>query len=663
MQEKDIKKRGLQNENLPENSSVEKLRRSLYKRGQEVKERPRRVLLKNEEVKDAPLDWEHSDDEKRMQERIRQERKTKRKKVSMAATVWILFFTALLFFVGAMGFALYHFFGGNGAVSCNNIDIMMRAPSSSPSGKVVPFTVEVRNRNTVPLQNSYIIIEYGEGVRSAVDVNSLLPNKRERIGNFAIGETVRIPQEVILTGTEKTSRVISARLEYNIEGSSTLFQCEGFHTIVVGTSPVTFTVQGFEEASSGQVLTFTLKAISNSEETVRNVRVSAEYPFGFSFIDSDPKPHFEKNVWDIGDMAPQSEKIITFRGMIEAQGTEARVLRFALGEKDVNDESRIRIPFQNITHPLLISQPFLLLKGIVNGESQNTISINSGSTVSVLLEWENPLSYELYDVEIYADLPSGYIRKESVSVEKGRYNSSENKILWTPQTLENLAIVPSGAKGNVRFSFATTNPGDSVSSQNPILPLSFSVKARRVINQNTVAQELQNQSPKTLQFNTELTLNPYGLYQSGPFVNRGPRPPRAEQETTYTIVWEIENTTNPADSVIVSTTLPVFVKWLEEKNPSNADISYNSATRKVVWNVGSVSSHSGQTRTLPSVAFKVSLIPSITDIGSALPLTQKILVEGKDRFTQKNLKKEYSEITTVLQKEPHTVQNDGIVVK
>src|SRR5690606_36507934 len=80
------------------------------------------------------------------------------------------------------------------------------------------------------------------------------------------------------------------------------------------------------------------------------------------------------------------------------------------------------------------------------------------------------------------------------------------------------------------------------------------------------------------------------LHYSSPITNTGPMPPQVGQETTYTIRWNISNSTNVLNNATVRTVLPTGIVWKDVVVPQSERslMQYNTVTREIVWNAGTI---------------------------------------------------------------------------
>jgi hypothetical protein len=160
---------------------------------------------------------------------------------------------------------------------------------------------------------------------------------------------------------------------------------------------------------------------------------------------------------------------------------------------------------------------------------------------------------------------------------------------------------------------------------------------------------------------TDLQLIPKVLHYSGPIQNTGTLPLGVGKETTFTVVWQIANSTNTVNGVVVKTTLPTGITWNNVIAPSTAasNLVYNSVTREITWNVGDVPV--GQDA--KSIAFKLAITPSTSQINTVPKLTNDITLIGADSITKTPLSQTKRALDTHLVGDTSTVGADGKVVK
>jgi len=677
---------------MPEDSSVERLKRKLYKRNEEPKLRERREL--HEIEYDVHGDW--SDEEQSVGEGLptegqqapqeeqdpkavldalshgelpgeashenditpEQMEALKHKRV-MSRIIRIIFVASVLFFIFAAGLAGYFLIGGQNQVSCENIGISVSGPKSIASGKELNLSVEVENYNNIPIRSTVLELEYPEGARSAQDATHVLPTSREQIGTIDPGEKVRSTAQVILFGQEQTEQTIKARVTHGIDDSNATFTCEVPYPILISTAPVSLVVTGLEEISSGQELELTVSIASNAEEVVPGLRLVASYPYGFEFVSASPKPITEDNVWEVGDLAPGVERTLVLRGIVSGQGVEARTIRFELGSKDDVNNDEVDVVMQRVEHGLLISKPFLNLEVELDKKNESEVVAELGQVMNGLITWTNTVPYAIHDVEIDARFVGAMLNEPSVKGEDAYYRSIDQTLTWTPQTKEEFRVIEANATGLIPFNFSTNIPSTDSSVVDPTMQIEFEVRARRVSDEAEVQQTLTAQAQRTILYNTNIELDTYALYTIGPFTNTGPYPPKVDQRTTFTIIANVTNTTNNMDNVQLTAEVPIYVKWLNTISPSSEAVSYDPVTRRVTWNLGEVPHGTGFQTEARELAFQVELLPSISQEGKSPKLISDFVLEGVDQYTGDVLQREVRFVDTDLDRDPYLTDVSG----
>jgi hypothetical protein len=163
--------------------------------------------------------------------------------------------------------------------------------------------------------------------------------------------------------------------------------------------------------------------------------------------------------------------------------------------------------------------------------------------------------------------------------------------------------------------------------------------------------------------NSNISLVAKALYNDGSFKNTGVIPPKAEKTTTYTINWSISNTFNNTSNVTVSAVLPSYVKFINNINPQNEAVTYNDVSGEVVWNVGNIKTNTGYISAPRQVSFQVSLLPSLSQIGTVPILIGDSTLRATDVFTNAPLSSAVDALSTDIVGDSLYRYGQGVVVK
>lgn len=569
----------------------------------------------------------------------------KRQKIS-SLTVFVS--VALVFFIGSLAFGSFYFFGGKNIVSAENVGIEIQGPTSVGGGSELNLQITITNENNIALELVDMLIEYPEGTRSAENVKNPLPRYRESLGTIASGERVKRSVRAILFGEEQTQQLVKVVVEYRVAGSNAIFYSEKEYEVTLSSAPVSVSVRSFDEVISGQELVFDVVVNSNSTGDVENVVLQTEYPFGFELISSTPVPNRSNNMWEIGRLTSEERAVFRIVGKVTGQDNEERNFRFSVGVRDEQNVEELATTFVAITRSVTIKRPFISADIVLNGENKKEYIFESGQQIRTDLTWVNNLAQNVTDAEIELHISGDSIDEGTVSVQQGFYNSVTNTARWTKNTRGELASLNPSESGTVTLTFGTKNISAFPSLKNQEIILNVTVRGKRTSDTN-VPEEIVSTITKKIKIASNLSLVGQALHFSGPFSNSGLMPPKAEQETTYTILWTVTNSANHISGAKVVGTLPQYVRFVGTVSPNNESVTFNASTRVVTWNVGEVPQGVGNTVSPREVAFQIGLTPSLSQVGEAPVLVHTGSVRGFDQFTETSLVQSINDLTTKLQ--------------
>ena len=629
------------------NNSIERLKRGLYSRDNRARADRRSRHLKNESY-DVESEWSHEGEKSPEIKPI-----FFKEKRGMAFVTKFLI-VSILFFLIASGIAFYKFYWGSNTISANNIEISIVGPVSVSGGEKISLDIKVDNKNKTDLKAADLRVEYPEGSRAIDDLETELKRTRDSIGDIPQGESAAKRVEVILFGEEKTKKEIKVTVEYRISGSSAIFYKEKIYEVVISDSPVTVEVSGLKEVKADQSLDFSVTVVSNSSSPIRNLLLKAEYPFGFAFIDSSEKSlDPNNNLWSIGDLSPGQKKTVKIYGKLHGQDGEDKVLRFTTGIASEKDEKVIATPLVTSLAEVSIKKPFIGIQVALDGNTANEFVSKSSKLIRADVAWKNNLTIPVKDVEIQIRFKGDALNKLSVSAERGFYKSIDNTIIFDKTSISSLASIAPGESGNLSFSFGSLSSysGGSPLMTEPSISMDIVANGKRLEGDN-VPQEVLYSATKIVKIETDARLSSRALHWSGSFENTGSMPPKAENETTYTVVWTITNTSNEIKDAKVSATLPSYAKWLSKTDPGIENISFNSINSEVIWDAGDIEAGAGIDSPPREVVFQISFLPSLSQVGQAPIILNESILTGKDGFTSTSVGDTRPSLTTTLKTDP-----------
>ncbi|MCL5782098.1 MAG: hypothetical protein M1459_01930, partial [Patescibacteria group bacterium] len=558
-----------------------------------------------------------------------------------------IFIGSIIFCVAAVGLGAYLFFNGNNLISADNINISINGPVSIPGGTPVTFDIAVKNNNSVDLAMADLAVSFPSGATDPANPTNELGVKREFIGDIPAGGEIRRTVQAIIFGEENVEKSIEADLTYQIKDSSSSYTKKRIYSVLINSSPVNMSVSSFKEITSGQEFDLKVTIKSNSTNTLKNVLVSASYPFGYTFLNSDLKSLPDNATWRIGDIPAGAEKTIIIHGKLQGEDTDSRVFRFNVGAQNINNPNVIGTQFVSAEQDIVIQKPFMTVGLTVDNNDTGNFSVaHFNQPVRVELSWFNNLPSAVSDAQISVKLAGTAYDRSLVQTGDGYFKSSTDEIIWNQQTLKKLAAVGAGEGGSVNF---TVTPRDmSLAGKpvvNPTLSFTATVSGRRT-QETGVPESLTAAASRSVRISTAPSLSGAILRNVGPFNNTGPIPPKADEKSTYTVVWTIDNTNNSLDNVAVTATLPPYVSWLGNTSPDTEDVSYSTSTNSIAWNAGTVGTYTASNGTKKQLYFQVSVLPSVNQINNAPTIVNDATLNATDHFTGEKLTATQSYLTT-----------------
>lgn len=571
-----------------------------------------------------------------------------------------MFYISLIFSVCAALAAALIYFNGDNFISTKNLDIQIDGPVSVAAGDVADLEITIINKNNAPLDRLNLNIVYPDGTRNALNATENQADIKEKLEEIGPGEKITRNEKAIFLGKEGEVREIKVLVDYGVKGSNATFTKEKVFEITISGASVSVSVKKPDKVNSGEEFVTTVTVTSNSKEKLENVILRAEYPYGFGFRSSNPTSlDKDKSAWTLGTLAPSEKKTVTLKGTLLGEDGEERTFRYFVGVSE-GQGTKIDTNLFSQSTSVAIERPTIDLNIKLNGESNLEYVAPAGKSILTTISFKNNLTETLTNPVIEVRLSGAALDRNNITVQNGGfYNSSNNSIVWNQANSGNIQSLLPGDTGTVAFEFASLETL-GVGSANQKIDLTLTLSGRPQ-NLNTDAKVSLSRSVKIA---SEVSLSAKSLYSRGPFENKGPIPPQPEKETTYTITLNVSNTRNDIENVKVTGQLGGNVQWAESVSPENdSGLSYDEGTRTVTWSIGKLLSGSGFSSPGKEASFKVSLIPSLGQVGGVPVLLSNVTLTGSDSFTVSDLRITVPSVTTKISTDPKYVQGDEIVVK
>ncbi|MBX4215933.1 hypothetical protein KW797_03215 [Candidatus Parcubacteria bacterium] len=572
------------------------------------------------------------------------------------------FMVSAAFFVISALFAFYMLYGGGNILSNDKIGLAILGPAFTEGGNEFELEFDVRNGNAEGLEYAELVIEYPKGATLEGDKDTV--RLRKFLGALGAGESASEKAAIVLFGEEGSERTVKATLEYRVKGSNAIFLKEASYLVHIKSSPIVLSASAPEKVSSGQEFALAVDTVSNADKVVENLLIRVEYPAGFIFKSSTPKPTYGNNIWRLGDLTKGTKKTVTLHGTLQGENGGEYSFRTYVGAADAEDEQEIGVVYNSMLKSIVIDRPFLEAKLSLADQGGESATLSSNSTVSGTIELTNNLPNRVLDLGLEVRLIGATLDKNSVTANGGFWNSSEGVIVWTNETYGKFSFLDGGARDTLSFSFKLLPlfSANKVLFKNPEFTVQVAVRGRRVLENNLV-EDISASDTKALKVNSNVQFSSRTLYYDGQFTNTGGVPPKAERETTYTVNWTLLNSSNDLSNATVKTKLPSYMRWVGSVAPSSEGMTYNTETREISWELGRVKQGVGVESAPRQVSFQIGLTPSLSQVGTQVSLTGDIVVTALDAWSGGTVSLVRSALTTRLVGDSGAKPGDDIIVK
>lgn len=623
---------------------IEDIKRKLYERGFSSELHHKEGVL-HAVPHDVPNTWEGSEGNT-----------LKSTHVSIAKKFFI---GAVLFFIGAIFFGVYMYMSGTRTVSSDNIEINILGNAFTEGGEELPLQIEIINHNNAALELANMVIEYPKGAStSAVETpDSLIRLPKENIGTIPAGGRVEKAKKVTLYGDQNTVRNVKVILEYHPAGSNAIFTKEKIYPVTINSSPITLSVDGPIQTTSGQEITLNITATLNTTLPEGDTMLSVAYPNGFKFTNAVPQPVFGNSVWNLNALAVGKPISIAIKGTMNGQNGDEQAFHVYVGTTKGMNKSVVDVVYNSLLHTVSLQKPFLQATILLDGANLDTYSTSGGRMIRGQVLWANNLQSTILDGEVSVTFSGNIFDKESVVPEEGFYDSVNNRIVWNRNTTPEFATLAPGATGYLNFEFTPASViGSNQTIRDPQVVLDVSIKGRESTSGSTIS-EINNFAKKIVRLASDFQLVARANYASGEL------PPKAEKDTIYTIYWTLSNSINPVSQAEARAELPVYMDWVGMANGSKEAVTYDKLTRQIVWNIGTVRQNTGFGSNNREAAFNIKLRPSVSQVGSVPNIIKEVTLTGIDSFSNSGLRSVKQSLSTRLENDSNFQNGDEKVIR
>lgn len=606
-------------------SSVKKLEKKLYSKQNTIELGSRKHFSQADS--DIQRDWI---DTQETAPKAPEEPVKKRKPMTGFTKLLLL---AIGFFLVSMAGAFAVFSLGQNTSSYDRVNLSVLGPNAIPGGEVLSYDVIIQNDNEVDIVLTDIIVTYPNSSFDPQQDGVALTKEIRSVDTVARGTSHTEKFQTVFFGDQGDVQDIKITYEYRVPDSNAILFKERIYQVQLESSPVSLVVDAPQESLSGEDIEISVEIISNSNQTIDDLFLQIDYPFGFKLSESDPTPEENQdNLFRLGTLEVGETRIIKLIGTISGQDDEQRVFRYRMGLFD-EQAGQISNTLQQIESIIAIQKPPVTLALKINGTIQDRHVFDPDETVDVVLEYLTNLASRIDDAVITAKVTGSAFSEQTISTD-GFYDSAQDTIVWQKTDIPELAAIEAGARSDVQARwrlFSTEQMAGRV--VDPFVSIEYQLTGSTFDFENN-EKPVVSKGTARIVVPTEMSFASRVVHSLGQFENTTPIQLTADQESTYTVVWQILNSTSQVENAQVEATLPPYVQFVQAEEKAGHTITYDEQARKITWSVQEVAAGAGYGTTAPEITFQVAVTPSVSQVGSNIAITQDQVMRGFDTFAE-----------------------------
>ena len=546
-------------------------------------------------------------------------KKSKKQKINKKSKIkaWHLMPLSLL----ALIIAAVFIWLGRGDFSTRNVDLEIEGPGQVENGKAEDYKLVISNNSDKALQDLNLTLE----TPSTIDVLEGLEDIRSGIDILPPGSKREIPFKIVVSSTSG-KEALNARLDYSPEGLSARFVETTSLDLIIGKLDVSIIFDLPQNVYADQDVRGSIIVVPHSDIETAPLFLRLDAPQGFGIREVSESFDFE-TVWRIGELKEGQTIKREFRGRLSSYEGEP-LFKVSLGKRD----GISFLPLHTAERSIGISESPLVLDQSVISPTRGFV--NPGDRATVRITYTNKANVPLEDALLRVSLPASLVDFSTIAASGGLVDSEARTIEWTQAQLSSLRFTDVEETGTVSFSFDVRSDIEpaNVQDTNKTINIATTLRSQKeslALNGSV----LQTDNTLSVKLSTSFNLEQNVYRQGGSFDNTGPHPPVANQLSTYTVRWTVENTTNAVRSGKVEAVLPDYALWQSNTSPTAEDVRYLSDTNTVVWEIGDVGVGAGFIYPERTVEFQIGLIPDAQDIQNGLNILEHTKLTGIDTFT------------------------------
>jgi uncharacterized repeat protein (TIGR01451 family) len=545
----------------------------------------------------------------------------------------------------ALGFYLY--FSRRSPFNESQVTFTIDAPGEITSGQLITYKVNYANNTKIGLIGAKIDFVFPPNAIAVKDGEiSTDTMDSADIGDVAAGAEGEKDFSAYVVGDKGNILTARATLSYQAQNFSSTFQTDASAPSTITTLAIPLTLVAPPSIISGQSVTYLLDYRNQSSQDFSDLQFVLKYPDGFKLSSASPQPTSGQDTWDLATLKQNDGARITIQGTLNGNPGDTKDISLILQKKITMPSGDTYVNFEETDATSLISSPFIGVSLKLNDTANYTAHL--GDSLNYTIDFSNNSNDDITGLVLTAKLDGQMFDLTSVN-SPAFFDSRTNTLTWDQSLIPALALLKSGQHGqasfkvNVKKSF--TDNGSSIASS--IIKVSAHLETPNVpsdLNTDTLAtdDQLTTRISSEPVFDQNITINDSQFGSSGPF------PPVVDSTTKFTVDWSLVNPSNDVSPAKVTATLAPGVKWENQVRSANGQPLpvYNSKTNTLTWDLGTLPDGAGVTTLKFEAFFRISITPSVNQVGQSPTLLKGVRFDGTDTDTKEKISQTITDALT-----------------
>lgn len=517
------------------------------------------------------------------------------------------------------------------------LQLEILGPREVEVSEEIEYIVRYKNTGTIRLEEARLIFEHP---RQAIISEDKSLWQEIPLDDIYPGEERTVSFSAKLLGYEGEKLVAKASLSYQPKNLAARYESATTFTTIIKSVPLTFELDLPSKIEPEKDFRFRVNYFSNLDYPLADLRVQAEYPADFEFIESTPQP-LEYNEWVIPVLNKAQGGRIEISGKVFGEIGEAKIFSAKLG---IFKEGEF-ILLKEARRGLEIIVPSIYLRQEVNRHPQYVAL--PGDWLHYEIYFKNIGDEALTNLFMVSQLEGEAFDFQTIKSDLGQTEPGSDSVVFDWRRVPQLQYLVPREEGTVDLWIKVKDDLGNI--------------AKPTLRNTVFISELKEEF--VTKISSKLELAQRGYFQDEVFGNRGPVPPQVGKTTTYTIIWQVKNYYSLVEEVRAKAVLPAGVELTGEIFPEEESqkFTFDSESREIVWLIGNLERGSGVFAPARHIAFQVTFTPREFQRGQTPEIIGQAKISGEDSWTERIIESTANSINTTLPDDASVTEEMGKV--